>query len=121
MIDYMMDVSVLRDNQKEMSEQKIEEERKTETTMQEKETTQSQRPLILEATPNFDDYPYTKFEKARIIGARTEQIAHGSPIFVDPGGIIDPTEIAKLEFERGVCPIIVEKKEGDKAAKILHK
>ena len=65
----------------------------------------------------FDDYPYTKYEKARIIGARAEQIAHGSPIFVDPGGIIDPIEIAKIEFEKGVCPITVEKERKIKQTK----
>ncbi len=34
---------------------------------------------------------YTRFEKARIIGARALQISMGSPILIDvPSGVVDP-------------------------------
>lgn len=53
---------------------------------------------------------YTRFEKARIIGARALQISLGAPILVDvPEDLIDPIEIALLEFEKGVIPITVKR------------
>ncbi len=53
---------------------------------------------------------YTRFERARIIGARALQIAMGAPILIDiPRGIVDPIEIATSEFERGVIPITVKR------------
>ena len=53
---------------------------------------------------------YTRFERARIIGARALQISMGAPILLDiPKGIVDPIEIATLEFERGVTPITVKR------------
>ncbi len=55
----------------------------------------------------------TKYEKARIIGARSMQISMGAPMMVklttkkleDIG--YDPLEIAKMEFEEGVIPLDV--------------
>ena len=53
---------------------------------------------------------YTRFEKARIIGARALQISMGSPILVDvPLGVVDPIEIAWLEFNSGAIPITVKR------------
>lgn len=53
---------------------------------------------------------YTRFERARIIGARALQISMGAPILLDiPKGIVDPIEIATLEFERAVIPITVKR------------
>ena len=55
---------------------------------------------------------YTRFERARIIGARALQISMGSPILVDvPESMIDPIEISILEFGSGVIPMTV-KREG---------
>ena len=71
---------------------------------------QAENPFAMKAVPNFDDYPYTKYEKARIIEARTLQITGGSPIFVERNGIIDAIEIAEMEVEQGVCPITVKRK-----------
>ncbi|MGP6206687.1 DNA-directed RNA polymerase subunit K [Cuniculiplasma sp. SKW3] len=52
---------------------------------------------------------YTKFEKARIIGARSLQISMGAPVIIDlPRNIIDPVDIAMLEFERNVLPITIK-------------
>ena len=55
---------------------------------------------------------YTKFEKARIIGARALQIAMGAPILIEPPKeLIDPIDIATLEFDRSVIPITVKRSE----------
>lgn len=54
---------------------------------------------------------YTRFEKARIIGARSLQIAMGAPLLVKiPKDLIDPVQIALLEFEKGVIPITVRRR-----------
>lgn len=55
-------------------------------------------------------YPkkYTRFEKARIIGARAIQIELGAPVLVDvPEDFSDPIDIAKLEFEKDAIPMTV--------------
>lgn len=53
---------------------------------------------------------YTRFEKARIIGARALQISMGAPIVVDlPGSLVDPIEIAWTEFNGGAIPITVKR------------
>mgnify|MGYP000047012977 CR=1 FL=1 len=57
---------------------------------------------------------YTKYEQARIIGARALQIAMGAPVLIEtPEGMTDPIDIALLEFEKGVIPLTVirEKKQ----------
>lgn len=51
---------------------------------------------------------YTRFEKARIIGARALQITMGAPILVKvPKDLIDPIKISTMEFEKDVIPITV--------------
>ena len=51
---------------------------------------------------------YTKFEKARIIGARALQLAYGAPPLVKvPEGITNPIDLAELEFVKGVIPITI--------------
>lgn len=53
---------------------------------------------------------YTRFEKARIIGARALQLAYGAPPLIKvPAVITDPLALAELEFEEGVIPIVVIK------------
>ncbi len=53
---------------------------------------------------------YTRFEKARIIGARALQLAYGAPPLMEvPEGIYDPLRLAELEFDKGVIPIVVLK------------
>ncbi len=54
----------------------------------------------------------TKFEKARIIGARALQIAMGAPVIIDvPPDMIDPIEIAISEFNNDVLPITIKRKD----------
>ncbi|EQD47699.1 RNA polymerase Rpb6 [mine drainage metagenome] len=51
---------------------------------------------------------YTKFEKARVIGARALQLAHGAPPLIKvPEGITEPLDLAEREFEKGVIPITI--------------
>lgn len=55
---------------------------------------------------------YTKFEKARLVGARALQIKMGAPIFIKlPKGIDSPLDIAKMEFERGILPLTIKRLE----------
>ncbi|MEM2954353.1 MAG: DNA-directed RNA polymerase subunit K [Candidatus Nanoarchaeia archaeon] len=53
---------------------------------------------------------YTKYEIARIIGARALQLAMGAPLLIKrPENVYDTTEIARLEFEEGVLPISIRR------------
>jgi len=53
----------------------------------------------------------TRYERARIIGARALQISMGAPILipVPPEGA-DPIKIAMMELEMGVLPITVRRR-----------
>lgn len=51
---------------------------------------------------------YTKFEKARILGARALQLAYGAPPLIKvPTGISNPLDLAELEFDEDAIPIVV--------------
>ncbi|MFW6014004.1 MAG: DNA-directed RNA polymerase subunit K [Nanoarchaeota archaeon] len=58
---------------------------------------------------------YTKYEKARIVGARALQLSMGAPMLVklkeNELGVIgyNVLKIASIEFEKGVVPITVER------------
>ena len=53
---------------------------------------------------------FTKFERARIIGARSLQLAMGAPILIKrPKDLFDPIRIAELELEKDVLPITVKR------------
>lgn len=66
---------------------------------------------------------YTKYEKARIIGARALQLSMGAPFMIklsekDLEKInFNTVEIAKLEFEQGLIPITVKRPLPGKKAK----
>lgn len=49
----------------------------------------------------------TRYERARILGARSLQIAMGAPTFVDSDET-DPMELAKREMEEEALPITVK-------------
>ena len=50
----------------------------------------------------------TKYEVARIIGARALQISQGAPLLIrKPKEEMDPVSIAILEYEAGKIPINV--------------
>ena len=50
----------------------------------------------------------TRYERARIIGARALQISLGAPVLldVDKG---EPIDLAMMELEQGVIPITVKR------------
>ncbi len=54
----------------------------------------------------------TRYERARIIGARALQVALGAPILIKLEGNIplDPLFIAEKELELGVLPIIIRRR-----------
>jgi len=58
---------------------------------------------------------YTKYEIARIIGARALQIAMGAPLLLnlkkkDFEKInYSPVEIAKMEFKKGIIPLTIKR------------
>lgn len=57
-----------------------------------------------------DGMRYTRFESARIIGARALQISMGAPLLTEvPQGMVDPIDIAGLEFRKRVLPITVKR------------
>lgn len=49
---------------------------------------------------------YTRYERARILGARSLQLAQGAPAFVETDEE-KPLEIARQELEAGKLPITV--------------
>ena len=52
----------------------------------------------------------TRFEKARIIGARALQIAMGAPILINPSkASIGPIDIAIEELKQGMLPITIRR------------
>ena len=55
---------------------------------------------------------YTKFEKARIVGARALQISMGAPSLIKiPKGVMNPLDIAMIEFKEDAIPITVKRVE----------
>ncbi len=58
---------------------------------------------------------YTKYEKARILGARALQISMGAPFLIKLSKKdleklkYNTLEIAKLEFEKGLLPITIKR------------
>jgi DNA-directed RNA polymerase subunit K len=53
---------------------------------------------------------YTRFEKARIIGARALQISMGAPVLIElPEAMIDPVNIAMYEYDQKAIPITVKR------------
>ena len=55
-------------------------------------------------------YPMTKFEKAKIIGIRSEMLANGAQAMVTvPRNVINVKEIALLELEEKKIPLLVRR------------
>jgi len=52
----------------------------------------------------------TRFERARIAGARALQVSLGAPILVElPPRVSDPIDIALAELKEGVLPMTVRR------------
>jgi DNA-directed RNA polymerase I, II, and III subunit RPABC2 len=58
----------------------------------------------------------TRYEKARIVGARALQISFGAPILVEkPKNLIDPIKIAQLELKSAILPLTIRRELPDGA------
>lgn len=53
---------------------------------------------------------FTRFEVARLVGARALQIALGAPVLIKEEREIDPIILAKLEFKQKIIPITVKRR-----------
>ncbi|NPA86804.1 MAG: DNA-directed RNA polymerase subunit K [Candidatus Diapherotrites archaeon] len=63
----------------------------------------------------------SRFERTRIISARALQLAYGAPPLIDvPKGIVDPYDVARMEFERGVIPFVVVREYPDGTIEIVE-
>jgi len=52
----------------------------------------------------------TRFERARVVGARALQISMGAPLLVElPEWVSDPIDIALRELESGILPMTVRR------------
>jgi len=52
----------------------------------------------------------TRYEKARIVGARALQLSFGAPILIEkPRNMIDPIKIALLELKLGILPLTIRR------------
>jgi len=59
----------------------------------------------------------TRFEKARIVGARSLQIAMGAPLLIDHlEGLNNPIDIALEELKRELLPITIRRSLPDGAS-----
>lgn len=66
-----------------------------------------QREPETEAQKRFTSPIMTKFERAKILGIRAQQISMSAPIMVEYGDETDPVEIAKKELKEKKTPLIV--------------
>ena len=52
----------------------------------------------------------TRFEKARIVGARALQLSMGAPLLIKPPkGVTDPVDLAVVELKKGILPITIRR------------
>jgi DNA-directed RNA polymerase I, II, and III subunit RPABC2 len=52
----------------------------------------------------------TRYEKARIVGARSLQLSYGAPMLIEkPKDVIDPIKIAKLELKARILPLTIRR------------
>jgi DNA-directed RNA polymerase subunit K len=53
---------------------------------------------------------YTRFEKARIVGARALQLSMGAPPLIEiPKEVSNPVRVAMLEYESDAIPLTVQR------------
>jgi len=52
----------------------------------------------------------TRFERARVVGARALQVSMGAPVLLDlPTSIKSPIDIAEAELQEGALPISIRR------------
>lgn len=60
--------------------------------------------------PAGDGMEYTRFERARIIGARALQLSMGAPPLIEtPAEVRNPVRVSMLEFENDAIPLTVKR------------
>ncbi len=64
---------------------------------------------MTDKTVNVGPPKITRFEKARIVGARALQISMGAPILVDAEENTNPIDIAVSELDAGILPITIRR------------
>lgn len=75
------------------------------STVEEYKTLVEEKKRILIGPPKL-----TRFEKARIVGARALQIAMGAPVLIEiKEDVKSPIDIALEELRRGVLPITIRR------------
>ena len=53
---------------------------------------------------------YTRFEKARIVGARALQLSMGAPPLIEtPPEVRNPVQVAMLEYQSDAIPLTVQR------------
>ena len=63
----------------------------------------------------------SRFERARVISARALQLAYGAPPLIDiPEGVVDPYDVARMEFEKGVVPFVVVREYPDGTIEVVE-
>jgi DNA-directed RNA polymerase, subunit K/omega len=65
--------------------------------------------LKINATSKILKEQYTRYERARIVGARALQISMGAPVLARDVKTVEPIEVALVELEQGLIPITVRK------------
>lgn len=63
---------------------------------------------------------FTRFEVARLVGARALQIALGAPLLVEAEKELTSIELAKLEFKNKIVPITVKRKMPDGSETVIN-
>jgi DNA-directed RNA polymerase subunit K len=62
---------------------------------------------------------YTRYERARIVGARSLQISMGAPVLLKDITTVEPIDVAIAELERNLIPITVKKINKSAKAKVI--
>ena len=71
--------------------------------------------MAKKTTPKVEDVTYTKYEKARMVGSRSLQLAMGAPFLLKLSKKkleelnYNPIKIAQIELEQEVLPITVKR------------
>ena len=110
-VDY--DDGTDEENINNMFEEEEEEEDEEDRNIDEDEKTEEKKKGKIYKKGEGQTTPFlTKYEKARIIGARALQISKNSPILISTdilGNETDPIAIAEMELREGKIPFIIRR------------
>lgn len=67
-------------------------------------------PKEIKATERITKPVMNKYEKAKILGARANQISRNAPVFIELSeNMVDPLEIAEKELRERMIPFIIRR------------